>query len=267
MLMPGMETTTRTDPGSGGTRVTANADLAAALETFLAQRTRLFRVARRITGDAGNAEDVVQEAWLRWQRADRQTVENPAAFLTTTTTHLAINAIQTARHRHESPAESPLHDLVDPVHDPTLHAERAAAAETTLFVLMAKLSPAGLAAYVLRRGFDYPYGEIAGLLGTTQANARQLVRRAQQRIEGDRRGPVSPDAHRLLVTAFSVAARTGDLTALEDLLTRDARESLRMHPHPPARPARPPRVRVTPRSAARSRHVTDPQPGAEGIAR
>src|SRR5690349_18583862 len=103
---------------------TAPHDLDEALETFLAQRTLLLRIARRVTGSVVNAEEVVQEAWMRWQRTDRTTILNPAAFLTTTTTHLAINVIQSARHRHETPAELPFIDASDPTQDPTLRAER-----------------------------------------------------------------------------------------------------------------------------------------------
>jgi len=229
MSVSDMEITTLVEPGSEGTTESSGVALEGALEVFLAQRTRLFHIARRVTGDIGSAEDVVQEAWLRWQRTDRRAIENPAAFLTTTITHLAINAIQTARHRHESPAESPLDELTDAVHDPTMLAERTEAVEQTLFVLMARLTPAGLAAYVLRRGFDYPYGEIARLLRTTPPNARQLVRRSQQRIESGRAGTVSLEAHRQLVVVFAAAARTGDLAALEELLTRDARTTTQSH--------------------------------------
>lgn len=206
-----------------------DADLDGALEVFLAERTRLFRVARRVTGDIGSAEDVVQEAWMRWQRTDRSAITNPAAFLTTATTHLAINVIQSARHRHEAPTDSPLATLVD-AQDPTRFAERTSEVEETLHLLMTRLRPAELAAYVLRRGFDYPYGDIAALLRTSGANARQLVRRAQQHLDGDREQAVSPGAHGELVAAFLAAARHGDLTDLERLLQGAAR-----CPHRPSR--------------------------------
>ncbi|MGY2703026.1 MULTISPECIES: sigma factor [unclassified Nocardioides] len=210
MSAPGLETTTRT-----GT------ELDIAVEVFLAHRTRLFRVAYRVTGDVSSAEDVVQEAWLRWQRTDRSTVKNPAAFLTTATTRLAINVIQSARHRHETPAEAPLADLVDPAFDPTRRAEQTAEVEETLALLMSRLTSGELAAYLLRKGFDYAYGDVARLLRTSIPNARQLVRRAQTRIDGDRDRPVDPDLHQHLVTAFLTASRSGHLEALEQVLTRD----------------------------------------------
>lgn len=239
MTAPGLETTTPTDlparSEAGQANETAGAGLDTALEVFLAERTQLFRIAHRVTGDVASAEDVVQEAWLRWQRADRGVIKNPAAFLTTATTHLAINVIQSARHRHEAPSESPLARLAEPSNDPALEAERKAVLEKTLELLMARLSSGKLAAYVLRKGFDYPYSEIARLLRTSSANARQLVRRAQQRIEGDHERAVDGADHRCLVTAFEAATRTGDLASLETVLTRAARPTTRTHDRAPVR--------------------------------
>jgi RNA polymerase sigma factor (sigma-70 family) len=211
------------DPLVDSTVVGSGTDLDGALDTFLDQRTRLFRIAHRITGDIATAEDVVQDAWLRWQRVDRAEIKNPAAFLTTTTTHLAINVIQSAQRRHEAPTESLMAEHVDAADDPTHHAERTVTIEGMLFELMARLSAAELAAYLLRKGFDYPYGDIAALLRITRANARQLVRRAQQRTEGGRRRPVDGVAHELLVAAFLSAARAGALAELENQLAPGTR--------------------------------------------
>jgi RNA polymerase sigma factor (sigma-70 family) len=226
MSTSGVEATAPSGPGD---------DLDRALEVFLAMRTQLFRIARRVTGDIANAEDVVQDAWLRWQRTDRRDIKNPAAFLTTTTTHLAINVIQSARHRHEMPTDLPLADLSAPVQDPLREAEQAATVEEILRELMARLSPSELATYLLRKGFDYPYDAIAGVLRTTAVNARQLARRAQQRLDGDPDREVDPDAHRLVTDAFLVASRTGELRFLEELLAESA--TTRPHARRPARPA------------------------------
>lgn len=228
MSTPGGEATVLTEPGD---------DLDRALEIFLAMRTQLFRIARRVTGDIANAEDVVQDAWLRWQRTDRRDIKNPAAFLTTTTTHLAINVIQSARHRHEIPTDLPLADLGAPAQDPLREAEQEGTVEELLRELMARLSPAELATYLLRKGFDYPYDAIAGVLRTTTVNARQLARRAQQRLDGDPEREVDPDAHRLVTDAFLVAARTGELKPLEGLLAEGAASTMRPHARRPARPA------------------------------
>lgn len=194
-----------------------------ALDIFLTHRARLFGIAYRVTGEAYGADDLVQEAWLRWQRTDRAIVENPAAFLTTTTTNLAINVIQSARHRHEAPTASPLDYLVDTVEDePMLRAQQAAVVEEMLALLMARLTRGELAAYVLRRGFEYAYADIAALMRTSIANTRQLVRRAQTRLDaGERASAVLITAHRRLATAFLQAARTGDRQDLEQLLAGD----------------------------------------------
>ncbi|WKG02169.1 sigma-70 family RNA polymerase sigma factor [Mycolicibacterium sp. HK-90] len=202
-------------------------DLDLALDIFLTHRPRLLGIAYRVTGETCGAEDLVQEAWLRWQRADRAAVENPAAFLTTTTTNLAINVIQSARYRHEAPTASPLDYLPDAAEDePLSRTEQAAVVEEMLALLMARLTPAELAAYVLRKGFEYAYAYIAALLRTSVANARQLVRRAQARLDtGDRAASVLIAAHRRLATAFLEAARTGDRGDLERLLAGDSADS------------------------------------------
>jgi RNA polymerase sigma factor (sigma-70 family) len=195
-------------------------ELGLALDIFLTHRTRLFGIAYGVTGETCGAEDLVQEAWLRWQRTDRAIVENPAAFLTTTTTNLAINVIQSARHRYEAPTASPLDYLVDTGDDePVSRTEQTALVEELLALLMARLTPGELGAYVLRRGFDYAYVDIAALLRTSVANARQLVRRAQTRLDtGERVSAVRIAAHRRLATAFLQAARTGDRRDLEHIL-------------------------------------------------
>jgi len=205
--------------GQGAPATTAEADLDHALEIFLAERTQLFRIAHRVIGDVSAAEEVVQEAWLRWQRTDRAEVRNSAAFLRTVTAHLAINVVQSACRRREKPADSTLTDGDQLSYDRTGDAERIADVEHAVALLVAKLMPAELVAYLLRKGFDYPYGDIAHLLGTSVANARQLVRRAQPHIEGDRRWIVVDAVHDRLVTAFMASSRSGNLELLEGVLT------------------------------------------------
>lgn len=230
MSPPGLETTIVIEPAESD-------DLDQALVVFLGERARLFGIARRVTGDPSTAEDVVQDAWLRWQRTDRREIRNPAAFLTTTTTHLAINVIQSARHRHETPTDSLSVEIGDPGQDPTTRAEHAAAVEETLRTLMAQLSPGELAAYILRKAFDYPHDEIARLLRTTTANARQLVRRGQQRTGGDRRWPVDADLHRRLTHAFLIGADSGDLRPLTRVLADHASVTIQRHRRRPVRAA------------------------------
>ena len=197
-------------------------DLQAALEVFMAERTHLLRVAYRIVGDAAGAEDVVQDAWLRWQRMNRREVNNPAAWLTTATTHLAINMIQTARYRHEIPTDRPRAAVAGVAHEPMAQTEQAIAVERMLGFLMARLTPSELAAYLLRKCFVYPYQEIAAVLRTSTPNARQLVRRAQTSIADGRTREVDARAHRRLVAAFTMATRDGELARLERHLAEGA---------------------------------------------
>jgi RNA polymerase sigma-70 factor (ECF subfamily) len=208
---------------SGALPTPRDIDLAEAAGTFVALRPRLLRIAYRVLGDAAEAEDIVQEAWLRWQRADRREVDNPPAFLATATHRLAINVVQSARTRHETAGAPWQEDPVDALVDLETTAERTSEVELALRVLLERLSPAERAAFVLRKGFDYPYGKVATILHISAANARQLVSRAYAHLDASRRLTVSLDAHRRLVRAFVTAARAGEFAQLESLLTADTR--------------------------------------------
>jgi len=192
-----------------------------ATRDFLAVRPQLFGIAYRILGSTAEAEDTVQDAWLRWQNTNHTTVDEPAAFLTTVTTRLAINVAQSARVRRETYVGPWLPEPVDTSHDPQLGAERAEAVELAVLLLLEKLNPVERAAYVLREAFDYPYNRIADILDTSDANARQLVSRARRRLAAERRVSVSAADHRRLLEVFLSAARTGDMAVLEDVLTAD----------------------------------------------
>jgi DNA-directed RNA polymerase specialized sigma24 family protein len=215
-------------------------DMDAALDAFMAERTRLFRIAYRILGDVTGAEDVVQEVWLRWQLTQGAEIDNPVAFLVTATTRLAINVVRSARHRHEVPVEPHLADLGDRVApDPVLSVERTVAVEGALALLMARLTPDRLAAYVLRKGFGYAYAELAGLLRISAPNARVMVHRAQVRLESGRECPVPVESHRRLAAAFRTAAHTGDLEGLLKVLAPEGQvRGMPSAPGPAARPVR-----------------------------
>jgi RNA polymerase sigma-70 factor (ECF subfamily) len=114
-----------------------------------------------------------------------------------------------------------LPEPVDTSHDPQLGAERAEALEMAVLLLLEKLNPVERTAYVLREAFDYPYGRIAEILETTEANARQLVSRGRRHLAAERKERVTPTAHRRLLEVFLSAARTGNLAVLEDVLTAD----------------------------------------------
>ncbi|MCU1261225.1 MAG: polymerase, sigma-24 subunit, subfamily [Bryobacterales bacterium] len=184
-------------------------------------RPRLFGIAYRILGSAAEAEDIVQDVWLRWQATNREAVLDPPAFLATATTRLAINLAQSAHSRRETYVGPWLPEPVDTSTDPQLGAERAEALEFAILLLLEKLSPTERAAYVLREAFDYPYRQIAEILQLEEANARQLVTRARQHITDGRRTPVSSAEQRRLLEAFIAAAQRGDLTALERLFASD----------------------------------------------
>lgn len=188
-----------------------------AAAVFTKVRPRLFGIAYRMLGSATDAEDLVQEVWLKWQAYDRGTVVDPAAFLATTTTRLAINALKSARVRRETYIGPWLPEPIDTSADPYLGAERGEALELAALLLMEKLTPDERAAYVLREAFDYPYARIADILRATEPGVRQLVSRARRHVAGERRAPVAASAQRELLTTFIAAARTGDMVALEQM--------------------------------------------------
>jgi RNA polymerase sigma-70 factor (ECF subfamily) len=191
------------------------------LSAFVGARRRLFGIAYRMLGSAVEAEDILQEVWLRWQAVDRSEVANATAYLATMTTRLAINVAQSARSRHETYVGPWLPEPVDTSADPTLGAERGEALELAVLVLLEKLAPKERAAYILREAFNYPYPEIAEMVRLTEANTRQLVSRARKHIADGRRTPVSVVEQRRLLDAFIVAAQHGDLAVLEGLFASD----------------------------------------------
>lgn len=195
--------------------------LADATATFDASRRRLFGLAYRILGSAAEAEDVLQDAWLKWQAYERSSVTDARAFLSTIVARLAMNALQSARARRETYVGPWLPEPVDTSADPGLGVESAQALELAVLHLLEQLTPAERAAYVLREAFDYEYGQIAGILETGEANARQLVSRARKHLASEKRQTVAASEQRRLLTAFVAAARSGDAAQLEQLLAAD----------------------------------------------
>ncbi|MGV9456141.1 sigma factor [Streptomyces sp. NPDC003635] len=195
--------------------------LSAAADTFQRLRPRLFGIAYRVLGSVVEAEDVVQETWVRWQGADRDTVLDPGAFLAKTTTRLAINVAQSARVRRETYVGPWLPEPVDTSVDPQVGAERGEALELAVLLMLERLNLVERAAYVLRQAFDHGYDEIAAFLELSPVNTRQIVSRARKRLAAERREPVDPAQHRRLLDAFLAAARDGDVAALESVLSAD----------------------------------------------
>ena len=192
-----------------------------AASVFATVRPRLFGIAYRMLGSSAEAEDVVQEVWLRWQRYDRSTVIDPPAFLATVATRLSMNEAQSARSRRETYVGPWLPEPVDTRADQVLGVERGEALEFALLVLLEKLSPPQRAAYVLREAFDYPYDQIAEIVQLSEPNVRQLVSRARKRLSDARRRPVSKAERKRLLAAFLDAARAGNFAALENLFAAD----------------------------------------------
>ncbi|GAA3215969.1 RNA polymerase sigma-70 factor [Nonomuraea helvata] len=190
---------------------------------FEEHRPLLLGLAYRLLGSMWDAEDVVQEAWLRWQGVDRSEIKEPRAFLLTVVSRLALDQLRSARVRREAytgpwlpepvltSEAGPLDtaELRDTVSYATLH-------------LMERLSPPERAVFVLREAFELPYEQAAEIVGTSVANARQLHRRASVRLaQGRARFQPSAADHVELVTKFMDAASGGDLAALTELLHED----------------------------------------------
>jgi RNA polymerase sigma factor (sigma-70 family) len=184
------------------------------LSAFLPVRRRLFGIAYRILGSTAEAEDIVQDACMRWQTADRSLVRDATAFLVTTATRLAINVLQSARSRRETCVGSWLLEPAAISADPQSGAERGQALEHGVLLLLETLTPTERAAYILREAFDYAYRDIANSLGLAEANARQVVTRARQRVATGRRTPANSTEHTRLLEAFIAAVQNGDIAGL-----------------------------------------------------
>ena len=208
-------------PTDSGRSDISPAGLDHATQIFLSVRPRLFGIAYRILGTAAEAEDLVQEVWLRWQDTDRSVVLDPPAFLATTAVRLSINLAHSARTRRETYIGPWLPEPVDTSADPSLGAERAQALSLAVLLLLEKLTPTERAAYVLREAFDYTYTRIAEILSLTEANVRQLVSRARKHIAGSRHAPSTKAEQQRLLSTFIAAAQQGDAAALESLFAAD----------------------------------------------
>ncbi|HSI80717.1 MAG TPA: RNA polymerase sigma-70 factor [Solirubrobacterales bacterium] len=200
---------------------------AAAIEELLEElRPRAFAIAYRMLGSVSEAEDVVQEGLLRLHRElDSGTeIASPGAFLATVVTRLSIDELRSARARRETYVGEWLPEpvITDPASDPAAQAEMADSLSTAFLVLLESLSPEQRAAFLLREVFDYPYDEIAEIVGRNETTARQLVSRARRHVgEGRPRFEVSREEGQRLAERFIDAAAGGDLEALEAVLAED----------------------------------------------
>jgi RNA polymerase sigma-70 factor (ECF subfamily) len=193
------------------------------LETFLGLRSSLFGVAYRMLGSATEAEDIVQEAYLRWSKRGRADIAAPSSYLTTIVTRLCIDQLRSARTRRET-YKGPW--LPEPVEagapGPGESAELADSLSLAFLVLLEELQPVERAVFLLHDVFDYPYDEIAAIVDRSEPACRQLVSRARRRVDEPRRRFDADHAHgRELTRRFLAACGTGDLEGLLSLLSDD----------------------------------------------
>jgi RNA polymerase sigma-70 factor (ECF subfamily) len=186
---------------------------------------RLTGLAYRMTGSLSDAEDIVQDALLRAHRARLEDIDSPAAYLTTITTRLAIDHLQSARVRRESYAGPWLPEPItaDPAPDAAASAELADTLSMAFLVVLETLSPDERAVLLLHDVFAYPHADIAEMLGRTTASCRQLLRRARQRVAAERPRAAANLAQRdAVLQRFLDACDGGDMAGFLSLLTEDA---------------------------------------------
>ena len=197
----------------------------AATQTFDRLRPRLLGVAYRMLGSVAEAEEVVQDAWLRWHEADTAALGSAEAWLVAVATRLSIDRLRAAKVRREHyPGlwlPEPL--LTDSPPTPQDMLERADDISVAFLVLLEQLAPEARAAFLMREVFDASYAEVAQVIGKSEAACRQLVHRAKEQLrEGRPRQRVSRDVHHQLLSRFATAAAQGDFAALKTLLDHDA---------------------------------------------
>jgi RNA polymerase sigma-70 factor (ECF subfamily) len=194
------------------------------IELFQANRPLLFGVAYRMLGSASDAEDVVQDAWLRYAARRPSDLRSPKAYLTTIVTRLCLDRLKSARAAREEYVGPWLPEPVvtDDGRQPEQSVALAESVTLAFMVLLETLSPEERAVFLLREVFDHEYDEIAAMLDTTPANCRQLFHRAKERI-ADRRPRFrdTVEAKRPLVARFASALRDGDAEALTSVLSED----------------------------------------------
>ncbi|MFD3592648.1 RNA polymerase sigma-70 factor [Nocardia sp. NPDC058640] len=192
---------------------------------FMEHRPRLFSLAYRMFGAASEAEDAVQEVYLRWALADRGEIDNPEAWLTTVTVNLCRTQLVSARARRETYVGQWLPEPVPTgggALGPLGTVEERESVSLALLTAMERLSPVERAVFVLREAFGYPHAEIAGMLELTEANTQQIFHRAGQRVRtGKQRFVVSAEHARTMIEKFLQAASTGDVGGLRELLADD----------------------------------------------
>ncbi|WP_330886857.1 RNA polymerase sigma-70 factor [Ferrovibrio sp.] len=190
---------------------------------FERHRKRLFGLAYRMLGSVGDAEDAVQDTYLRWHRAEIAEIQTPEAWLVTACTRLCIDRLRAAKVERERYTGTWLPEPLVELDVTAAPGEMADDLSMALLVVLERLSPAERAAYLLREAFDYDYPQIAAMLKKSEAACRQLVSRAAKRIKEERpRFSADAEAAKALAEKFAAATRAGNVAAFAGLLAKDA---------------------------------------------
>ncbi|MFC4783201.1 RNA polymerase sigma-70 factor [Nocardioides sp. MAHUQ-72] len=193
-----------------------------ATEAFVAHRNLLFTVSYEMLGSAADAEDVLQETWLRWAEVDHGTVRDERAYLVRVVTRLSLNRLRTLQRRREEYVGPWLPEPLLTSPDVAEDVELADSVSTAMLVVLETLAPTERAVFVLREAFDLGYDEIAAAVDKSPAAVRQIAHRARAHIEERRpRADVSPSLRDEVIGKFLLAASTGDITSLMDVLAPD----------------------------------------------
>jgi RNA polymerase sigma-70 factor (TIGR02957 family) len=212
----------RTAPEDHGGSMSGDGRTDPATEGFVAHRNLLFTVAYEMLGSAADAEDVLQETWLRWAGVDLDTVRDQRAYLVRITTRQALSRLRTLGRRKESYVGPWLPEPLLTAPDVADDVELADSVSMAMLLVLETLTPAERAVFVLREVFDVTYEEIADAIGKSPAAVRQIAHRARAHVAARRpRGPVSPAQTRDALEAFQRAVETGDLQHLLDILAPD----------------------------------------------
>jgi RNA polymerase sigma-70 factor (TIGR02957 family) len=191
-------------------------------DPFLAHRSLLFTVAYEMLGSAADAEDVLQESWLRWADADRSQVRDPRAYLVRVVSRQALNRLRTLSRRREDYVGEWLPEPLLTSPDVAEDVELAESVSIAMLTVLETLAPAERAVFVLREVFELPYDEIAGAVGKSAAAVRQIARRAREHVAARRpRVRVSRSEQRAVVERFLLALRTGQLQELMEVMAPD----------------------------------------------
>ncbi len=186
-------------------------------------RPQMFALAYRMMGTRADAEDIVQEAFLRWQTADQGAVQSPPAFLKTIVARLSLDALKSARHNREHYVGTWLPEPLSISPSPAATAEFADSLSVAFLHVLESLTPAERIAFLMREVFGDDYSQVAAILETSEANCRQLVTRARQHIQARRpKYRVDPDRHRAVLREFLAACASDDKNTLVGLLRDDA---------------------------------------------